>query len=62
MVLQIFLRERLLYSKKNYLQYYEDLLLVSFFIDKKKGKGVDLGGFHPIIYNNTYLLYKKGWS
>ena len=22
---------------------------------------MDIGCFHPIRYNNTYLLYKSGW-
>ncbi len=29
---------------------------------KKNGVFIDVGGNHPIKYNNTYLLYKKGWS
>ncbi len=29
---------------------------------KKKGIFIDVGCNHPIKYNNTYLLYKKGWS
>ena len=59
---QLFFRYKLFYKRKNYSQFDEDLFLVNFFKDKKKGKFVDLGAFHPIRYNNTYLLYKKGWS
>ena len=29
---------------------------------KKNGVFIDVGCNHPIKYNNTYLLYKKGWS
>ena len=28
----------------------------------KKGIYVDLGCNHPIQFNNTYLLYKRGWT
>jgi hypothetical protein len=59
---QLFFRYKLFYKRKNYSQFDEDLFLIDFFKDKKNGKFVDLGAFHPIRYNNTYLLYKKGWS
>ena len=59
---QLIFRYKLFYKRKNYSQFNEDLFLVDFFHNKKKGKFVDLGAFHPIRYNNTYLLYKKGWS
>ena len=32
-----------------------------FFPKKYKGFFVDVGCFHPIKYNNTYRLYRKGW-
>ena len=59
---QLLFRYKLFYKRKNYSQFNEDLFLVDFFHNKKKGKFVDLGAFHPIRYNNTHLLYKKGWS
>tara|TARA_X000001036_G_scaffold320366_1_gene298865 strand:- start:354 stop:1028 length:675 start_codon:yes stop_codon:yes gene_type:complete len=59
---QLFFRYKLFYKRKNYSQFDEDLFLIDFFKEKKGGKFVDLGAFHPIRYNNTYLLYKKGWS
>ena len=59
---QLFFRYKLFYKRKNYSQFDEDLFLTDFFKDKKKGRFVDLGAFHPVRYNNTYLLYKKGWS
>ena len=59
---QLIFRYKLFYKRKNYSQFNEDLFLVDFFHNKKKGKFVDLGAFHPIRYNNTHLLYKKGWS
>ncbi len=27
----------------------------------KKGFYVDVGGYHPVKYNNTYKLYRQGW-
>ena len=39
----------------------EDLFLNSYFKDKKNGFYVDVGCYHPIHRNNTYLLHKKGW-
>ena len=59
---QLIFRYKLFYKRKNYSQFNEDLFLIDFFHNKKKGKFVDLGAFHPIRYNNTYLLYKKGWN
>ena len=29
---------------------------------KKKGIYIDVGSHHPLINNNTYILYKKGWK
>lgn len=43
-------------------QFGEDLFLNNFFKKKNKGNYLDLGCFHPIRDNNTYQLYKKGWS
>lgn len=27
-----------------------------------KGKYVEIGGYHPVISSNTWLLYRQGWS
>ncbi|MDA8822243.1 FkbM family methyltransferase [Candidatus Pelagibacter bacterium] len=40
----------------------EDLIVDKFFKNKKKGIYVDVGCYHPIDGNNTYLLFRKGWS
>jgi FkbM family methyltransferase len=40
----------------------EDLALLRYFGNKKKGFYVDIGAFHPITYSNTQLLYEMGWS
>ena len=39
----------------------EDLNILNFFKDKRDGFYVDVGCFHPIDRNNTYLLYLKNW-
>ena len=39
----------------------EDLFINNFFKNKKKGFYIDVGCYHPIHRNNTFLLYKKGW-
>ena len=57
----LFFRYKFFYRKKNYSQFKEDYFLADFFKEKTYGKFVDLGAFHPMKYNNTYLLYKKGW-
>ncbi len=52
----------LLIIKKSYSQNKEDLFLIEFFKDLKKGFYLDLGRHHPKRFSNTYLLYKRGWS
>jgi len=39
----------------------EDLNILSYFGDKKDGFYVDVGCFHPMDRNNTYLLYLNNW-
>ena len=59
----IFIRYKFFYrSRKSFSQFGEDLFINEFFKDKLNGKYVDLGAFHPMRLNNTYLLHKKGWS
>ena len=38
-----------------------DVVVKDILKNKKKGIYVDVGCHHPLINNNTYLLYKKGW-
>ena len=40
----------------------EDTAVLDYFKDKKNGFYVDVGCYHPIHRNNTYLLHKKNWS
>jgi FkbM family methyltransferase len=39
-----------------------DLLITHIFKNKKKGFFIDIGCHHPFKANNTFLLYKSGWS
>ena len=50
------------YTKKSYSISNVDLIIERIFSKKKVGIYIDAGCNHPIKYNNTYLLYKKGWS
>ena len=43
-------------------QFGEDKKIIKLFDKDKKGIYVDVGCFHPIRQNNTYKLYKMGWS
>ena len=38
-----------------------DSLLQYIFKNQKKGFYIDVGCHHPVMNNNTYLLYRKGW-
>ncbi len=49
------------YSKKSYSISNVDLILGRIFERVKNGIYIDIGCNHPIKYNNTYLLHKKGW-
>ena len=49
------------YSKKSYSISSVDLIIDRMFSKIKKGIFIDLGCNHPIKFNNTYLLYKRGW-
>jgi len=60
----VFLFRKLFLTKRKryyYGQEGEDVALRRIFSKKSKGFFVDVGCFHPIKYNNTYLLYRKGW-
>jgi FkbM family methyltransferase len=42
-------------------QFGEDKFLEAYFFNQQSGFYVDIGGFHPYMYSNTYLFYRKGW-
>ena len=43
-------------------QFGEDKKILKLFKEKKYGTYLDLGCFHPIRQNNTYLFHKIGWK
>jgi hypothetical protein len=57
----LFYRTKIFFPLNTYSTFGEDLILQKF-LKKKKGFYVDIGCYHPYEGNNTYLLYKKGWS
>jgi len=58
----LFYRPKIFFSKNSYSLLGEDIFLKKYFLKQKKGFYVDVGCYHPISGNNTYLLYKKGWN
>jgi len=50
------------YTKKSYSISNVDLVIDRMFASLNNGIYVDVGCNHPIKFNNTYLLYKRGWS
>ena len=57
----MYYRPKIFFPKKTYSMYGEDLFIQKFFKKKSSGFYVDVGCYHPIEGNNTYLLHKKGW-
>jgi FkbM family methyltransferase len=63
------LRDRLLISplydwfgKRSFAQSGEDIIADLELGKKKKGIYIDVGAFHPKLFSNTYLFYKRGWN
>jgi FkbM family methyltransferase len=50
-----------LLGKRSYAQSGEDLIADIELGKKKTGFYVDIGAYHPKLFSNTYLFYKKGW-
>ena len=55
-------RRKYKYKKISYSFNAVDLIVNYIFKNKNNGFYLDVGSQHPISNNNTYLLYKKGWS
>ena len=58
----MYYRPKIFFPKKSYSMFGEDLIIDKIFKNKKKGTYVDVGCYHPIDGNNTYLLFKRGWN
>jgi dTDP-4-dehydrorhamnose reductase len=50
------------YYKKSYSFEGADLIVSSLLRNVSQGTYIDVGANHPIIQNNTYYFYQKGWS
>ena len=58
----LFYRTKIFFRKKSYSLLGEDLFIDKYFKTKSRGFYIDVGCHHPLSGNNTYLLYKKGWT
>lgn len=49
--------------KNNYSQAFQDMFVLTMLNGKTNGTYVEIGGDHPVVINNTYLLEKNfGWK
>jgi len=55
-------RRKYKYKKISYSLNAVDLIIDYIFKNKNNGFYLDVGSQHPISNNNTYLLFKRGWS
>jgi len=62
LIYNLVIRHKSFLSRLSYSQWGEDLEIINYFKNKERGKYLDIGCFHPIMYSNTCLLYRKGWS
>ena len=58
----IYVKHKYFKKRKTHAMDGEDLIIADYFKNKQKGFYVDVGCYHPIHRNNTFLLYKKGWK
>ena len=58
----IFIKHKYFAPRKTYSMDGEDLIIFDYFKNRKEGFFIDVGCYHPIHRNNTFLLYKKGWK
>ena len=58
----LYIRNLKFFFKSSQSQFGEDKKIIKLFHKNKKGIYLDVGCFHPIRLNNTYLMYKLGWK
>jgi FkbM family methyltransferase len=58
----IYIKHKYFFKKKSYSMDGEDLIINNYFKEKKNGLYVDVGCYHPLHRNNTFLLHKRGWK
>lgn len=56
--IKLFLRRGV---RSSYGQFGEDAILQTL-LRARNGSYIDVGAFDPILYSNTYALYRRGWS
>ena len=57
----IYIKNRFFIKKKSYAMDNEDIEILNYFKERRDGFYVDVGCYHPLHRNNTYLLHKQGW-
>ena len=60
-IYQLYYKPKIFFPKESYSMFGEDLFISNFF-KEKNGTYIDIGCYHPIHGNNTYLLHKRGWD
>ena len=58
----IYIKHKYFFKKKSYSMDGEDLFISDYFKIRERGFYIDVGCYHPIHRNNTFLLHKKGWK
>ena len=58
----IYIKHKFFIKKKSYAMDNEDTEVLNYFKNKKNGFYVDVGCYHPLHRNNTYLLHRQNWS
>ncbi|MCP3904717.1 MAG: FkbM family methyltransferase [Planctomycetes bacterium] len=46
---------------RHYSQFGEDIMIHTYFPKGHRGFFVDVGCYHPVKFNNTFELYRRGW-
>mgnify|MGYP006103656491 CR=1 FL=1 len=62
LIYNLFIRHKAFIKRSTYSQWGEDLEIIKFFKNKKKGNYLDIGCFHPLMYSNTCLLNQNKWT
>ena len=58
----IYFKHKYFIKKKSYSMDGEDIFILNYFKNKNNGFYIDVGCYHPLHRNNTFLLHKNGWS
>ena len=58
----LYIKHKILFPKKTYSEWGEDLFILKHFKKLNKGFYIDVGAYHPFFLSNTQLLFKKKWE